>query len=286
MIPRRRFGQTDEQLSIIGFGGIMVADTTREEAARQVAAAIDRGVNYFDVAPSYGNAEERLGPALAPYRSQVFLACKTAKRTRREAQEELENSLRRLRTDHFELYQLHAMSTEDDYAQATAPGGALEALVNAREKGLVRYLGFSTHAVDVALRLMDAFSFDSVLFPVNWVSWLQGDFGPQVLEKAVAKGVARLALKGMARQRYAQGAARRYSKCWYEPIEDPKEAELALRFTLSQDITAAIPPGESRFFSIALATAERFTPVTAAETADLRVRAAGLTPLFALHGPV
>src|SRR5919199_1767824 len=248
-MQRRPLGRTGEELSIVGFGGILVMNVEPAEASRLVAEAVDRGVNYFDVAPSYGNAEERLGPALEPYRDGVFLACKTQKRTREEAAAELRDSLRRLRTDHFDLYQLHAMTTREDLETATGPGGALEAFVQAREQGLIRHIGFSAHNVEVALELMDRFPFASVLFPINWTEYFNAGFGPQVVERAVQKGVGRLALKAMARQKWPEWADRQaWPKCWYEPCADPVEASLALRFTLSQPITAAIPPGEPALF--------------------------------------
>ena len=100
-------GGTGEKLSVLGFGGILVMEEEPSRAADLVAEAVDRGINYFDVAPSYGNAEERLGPALAPYRGRVFLACKTGQRTRAGAEAELRQSLRNMRTDHFDLYQHH-----------------------------------------------------------------------------------------------------------------------------------------------------------------------------------
>src|SRR4051812_37779422 len=123
----RPLGRTGEELSIIGFGGILVMNVEAGEASSLVAEAVDRGVNYVDVAPSYGNAEQRLGPALEPHRDGVFLACKTGKRTKEEAAAELRESLGRMRTDHFDLYQLHAMTTREDLETATGPGGALEA---------------------------------------------------------------------------------------------------------------------------------------------------------------
>jgi aryl-alcohol dehydrogenase-like predicted oxidoreductase len=280
-MERRPLGRTGENLSIVGFGGILVMNVEPPEASRLVAEAVDRGVNYFDVAPSYGNAEERLGPALEPYRDQVFLACKTGKRTKAEAAAELRESLARLRTDHFDLYQLHAMTTWEDLETATGPGGALEAFVEAREQGLVRHLGFSAHSVEVALALMDRFDFASILFPTNWTEYFNAGFGPQVVERAAQKGVGRLALKAMARQKWPEGADRsQWPKCWYEPCSDPREASLALRFTLSQPITAAVPPGEPRIFSIALDTCEDFQPITDEEREELRQRALGLVPFF------
>lgn len=282
-MERRPLGSTGEELSIIGFGGILVMNVEPAEAAHLVAEAVDRGVNYFDVAPSYGNAEERLGPALEPYRERAFLACKTQQRTRAAAAEELRDSLRRLRTDYFDLYQLHAMTTREDLETATGPGGALEALVQAQEQGLIRYIGFSAHNVEVALELMDLYEFASVLFPLNWVEYFNAGFGPQVVEKAVRKGVGRLALKSMARQRWPEGAARGpWTKCWYEPCTDPEEAALALRFTLSQPVTAALTPGHPELFRRALETLTPFRPLTESEGEELRRRAPGLRPLFEL----
>jgi hypothetical protein len=141
-IEKRSLGRTGEMLSIIGFGGIVVRDASPEEASRQVRKAIDSGINYFDVAPSYGDAEIKLGPALEPYRKNVFLACKTGKRTKNEAVAELSQSLKNMRTDHFDLYQLHAVTSLDDVSTILAPGGALEAFVEAKKSGKVRFLGF------------------------------------------------------------------------------------------------------------------------------------------------
>jgi predicted aldo/keto reductase-like oxidoreductase len=202
-IPHRHFRQ-DVQLSIIGFGGIVVVGQAQAEANREVARSIDCGVNYFDVAPTYGKgeAEEKLGIALQPYRKKVFLACKTQKRDAVGARRELENSLKVLKTDHFDLYQLHAMSKMEDVDAVLGTGGALEVFLKAREEGKVRFLGFSAHNEEVALRLLDKFPFDSVLFPINYVCMAQGHFGPRLLAKAKEKNVARLALKALAYTRW------------------------------------------------------------------------------------
>ncbi|MCZ6678450.1 MAG: aldo/keto reductase, partial [Candidatus Poribacteria bacterium] len=163
---KRTLGNTGEQLSIIGCGGIVVTDTEQSKADRTVREAFDRGINYFDVAPAYGNAEDRLGPALVGLRDQIFLACKTGERTKSGAARQLRQSLRKLKTDHFDLYQLHAMTTSEDLETAMGDGGAIEAFIEAREQGLVRYLGFSAHSVETALALIDRFDFDTILFPV------------------------------------------------------------------------------------------------------------------------
>jgi len=144
-LARRRYGRSDESLSIICFGGIVVMNVTPQEATNYVSEAVDRGVNYFDVAPLYGNAQQRLGPALKPYRDKCFLACKTFRRDAAGAKEDLEDSLRKLQTDHFDLYQLHFLTTMKDIEQVFAPGGAMETFEKARQDGKVRHLGFSAH---------------------------------------------------------------------------------------------------------------------------------------------
>lgn len=278
MMDRRALGSTGVELSMVGFGGVLVMEETPEETGRLVDLAIERGVNYFDVAPTYGNAEERLGPALEPYRSSVFLACKTEKRTAQEASVALRESLARLRTDWFDLYQLHAVTTPEDVQRITAPGGALEALVQAREEGLVRLLGFSAHSEDAALALMDSFGFDTVLFPFNWVAWNQKGFGPRVLAKAQELGMGVLALKSLSKRRVEEGEERSWPKCWYHPVETAADAALALRFTLSRPIAAAVAPGHEQLFLWACDAADHFEALSAAEEAELARRSDGLAP--------
>ena len=281
-MQKRAYGHAGDKLSLVAMGGIVVKGMEAAAASRIVGKAVDCGVNYFDVAPSYGDAEERLGPALEPYRNDVFLACKTGRRDRPSADAELRRSLQRLRTDHFDLYQLHGMTTEEDLEQATGPDGALETLVRARRDGLVRHLGFSAHSAEIAMALMDRFEFDSVLFPVNWVLYLEAGFGPQVVEKAVGMGMSVLALKGMATQLLHDPGERVRPNCWYEPASDPELASLALRFALSQPITAAVPPGDPGLFELALELAEGFSPITEDEMEELKARAGGKRPIFQL----
>ena len=282
LLEKRSLGKTGEKLSILGFGGTVVMNATAQEASQRVGQAIERGVNYFDIAPTYGDAEEMLGPALEPYRKNVFLACKTGKRQGNEALEELESSLRKLRTDHFDLYQLHAVTKKSDVKTILGPGGALEAFLKARKAGKVRFLGFSAHSVKAAQALIQGFDFDTILFPVNFRTWHAGSFGPQVLEQAQRKGMGILALKAMANRRWPEGSERVWSKCWYEPVVTPEEASLGLRFTLSHPVTAAIPPGEEKLFSMALDLARNFTPLTTQEAGRMKEKAfeAGADPIF------
>ncbi len=272
-MPRRPLGATGEHLSVIGLGGVTVMDETQRHAARIVGEVFDAGVNYFDVAPTYGNAEERLGPALEPYRKQVFLACKTTKRDAEGARTELENSLKTLRTDYLDLYQLHALTSREDVERAFGPGGAMELFQRAREQGKVRYLGFSSHSVEAALAAIEQFDFDTTLFPVNYNLWYKENFGPQVVAAAVKRGMGVLALKACARGARMEGEQKKYGKCWYVPLAEREELARGLYWTLSQPVTAVVPPGEERFFRMALELAPVFVPLADAEKERLALEA-------------
>ena len=279
-IPRRVLGKTGESLSIIGFGGIMLNDNTQKFANEFVAKAYDAGINYFDISPEYGNAQEKLGLAFRPYRDRCFLACKTQKRDSTEAEKQLNESLKAFNTDHFDLYQLHALSSVEEVEKAFAPGGAMEVFIRAREQGKVRFLGFSAHNVEAALLAMTKFEFDTILFPINFNCWNSGDFGPQVFVVARSKGMGILALKAMALTTLGEDEKKLYKNVWYRPVQDDEIARLALRFTLSKELTAAIPPGDEMFFWKAVEVARNFEPINADENGILTRLATGLPPVF------
>lgn len=174
------------------------------------------------------------------------------------------------------------MTSQEDVDQVLAPGGALETFSAARAEGKVRFLGFSAHNEEVALRLLESFPFDSVLFPINYLCIAQGAFGPRLLARAREKGVARLALKAMAYTPWASKEQKRElnPKCWYQPIQDMDLSERALRFTLSEDITSAIPPGDERIYRAAETFGARFTPLSPGERSTLLESTAGLEPIF------
>lgn len=280
-LEKRSLGKTGEMLSVIGFGGILVMDETPEVASSIVKFAIDAGVNHFDVAPSYGDAEIKLGPALEPYRKNVFLSCKTTKRTKEDARKELEQSLKNLRTDHFDLYQLHAVTSLEDVKTILGPGGALETFLEAKNEGKIRYIGFSAHSVEAAMALMDGFDFDSIMFPINFATWNVGNFGPQVLERAKEKKMGILALKAMAKGQWPKDADRsKHPKCWYEPLTSEEDIRMGLRFTLSHPVTNAISPGDATLFKIAINLKDQLNPLNSEEVAAIKTKAADVNPLF------
>ena len=289
-IPRRKLGKTGEELSIVGFAGIVLMGNSQSFANNLVAEAVDRGINYFDVAPSYGDAQARLGPALEPYRKNVFLACKEGSGgeegdfTKDSAAMTLDESLRLLRADHVDLYQFHALSKMSELEQIFGPDGAMEAFQAAKKAGKLRFIGFSAHSVEVALAAMDRYNFDTILFPINFVLFSQANFGPQVIKRVQQKGMGIMALKGMAKTTWPESmrSDHPHDKCWYEPADFPQEAALGYRWTLSRPITAAIPPGDERYFRLGMEIGQRFVPVTDKEEQTLMAAAAGVNPIFHL----
>lgn len=285
-LARRAYGKTGIQLSIIGFPGFAMRDMTagrQEHVNRLVAESIERGVNYFDVAASYGNAEAVVGPALGPYRKNVFLSSKTGKRTAEGAAAELKRSFELLKTDYLDLYNLHHISdVTKDVDAAFGKGGAMEVLLQARKEGRVRHLGFSAHSAEAALAAMDRYDFDSAIFPINFACMIKGKFGPQIIERCKQKGVAMLALKAMARQQWQKNDPKRstFPICWYEPLTQVHEAELGLRYSLSQPIVAALPPSNERMYRLAMALGMDFEPITPEQTQSLESIAKDLNPVF------
>lgn len=243
-------GKTGFQVSILGFGGIIVDRTEQREADHIVSEAVDWGVNYFDVAPAYGQAQYILGPALGPYRKSVYLACKTLKRDGKGAEEELHESLKALQTDYFDIYQCHFLDDPDDIDTVFSSGGAMDIMLKAKEQGLIRHIGFTCHGEKAALELLKRFDgFSTVLFPINWAYWLENSAGAALLREAAARNLGVIAMKGLAHRKWLENEEKSYPKCWYKPIFDNDElASLAFRFTLSRDVDVALPPGDIRMF--------------------------------------
>ncbi len=283
-MEKRILGKTKEKLSVIGFGGLVMKNETASDASRYVSTAIDRGINYFDVAPEYGNAQEVLGPALKPYRDEVFLACKTHANTRKDAEKEFYDSLEKLETDYFDLYQMHEVLNLDEVDQIMGPGGALEFFIKAKEKGIVKYLGFTTHSEEVAIALMDIYDFTSIQFAFNWALWLKDDYGPAVLKKAKEKGIGILAIKALAKGAREKDEKSKWEKCWYTPLDDFEEASLALRFTLSMPVTSAVSPSHAELLWLACDIADSFKTISPEEKDILKNRSQSINTL--LHDTV
>jgi predicted aldo/keto reductase-like oxidoreductase len=283
-MEKRRFGRTGHMSTIIIFGGFAVGLLSQGEADEVVELLLDHGVNHIDVAPSYHDAELRLGPWLEKHRDRFFLGCKTQLRTKADAREELHRSLERLRVDSFDLYQLHAVTTMDELDECFATGGPLEAIVEARDQGLTQYIGITSHGLQapaVQIAALERFDFDSLLFTLNFQMWADEAYrrdAMTLLDKAAERDVGTMVIKTWARGPWG-ATARRYHT-WYEPFHDAEMIEWALRFTLSQPVTGAISAGDARLLPMILDAAERFRPMDEAEQAQLLATAAEYEPLF------
>lgn len=283
-LPRRVLGRTGEQLSIVGFPGLALIHYEQKQCDEGIRKAFDRGVNYFDVAPAYGRGqcETRMGIGLQGLdRSRYFLACKTKMRDKDGARKELETSLKLLKTDHFDLYQMHHLVKPEDVKTALGPGGAIETFLKAKEEGKVKYLGFSAHTTKGALEAMNGFRFDTVMFPINFVEYYLTGFGKAVIDLAHQQGAAILAIKPMSRGAWPKNVERT-RKWWYRSVEEAKEVDLAWRFTLSQQgVVAGIPPSFLDLLDKAIDAAKAYRPPTRDELGELEQMAKNCESIFA-----
>ena len=282
-MPRRPLGRTGMNVSIVGFPGLALIHQDQEPCTAAIHDAFERGVNFFDVAPSYGrgDAEIKLGNGLRGLdRDRYILANKTRVLDKEGARKELELSLERAHTDHFDLYQLHCLIQPDDVKEALGPGGAIETLVAAREEGKARFLGFSAHTTKAAIEAMRGFRFDTVMFPVNFIELFQFGFGRQVLELAAEQGAGVLAIKPMCRGAWPEGMERT-RRWWYRPVEDDAEIDLALRFTLSQQgVVSGFPPAFLDLLDKAIDVGHAYRPTTDEEAERLRELAGTCESIF------
>src|SRR3954469_23173001 len=212
MIERAAFGRTGHESTRVLFGAAALGNMRQDRADATLALAREHGVNHIDTAAAYGDSELRLAPFLAEHRDEVFLATKTGDRTGDGARASLERSLERMGVDHVDLIQLHNLVEEDEWAIAHGAGGAVESLVQARDEGLVRFIGVTGHGVRIPgmhLRSLERFDFDSVLFPYNYALLSRPDYRADVealLELCAARLVAAQTIKAVARRRWAPSA--------------------------------------------------------------------------------
>jgi aryl-alcohol dehydrogenase-like predicted oxidoreductase len=208
-MEHRRFGRTGHMSTVAIFGAAAFWNVTQADADATMERVLAAGINHIDVAPSYGGAEERLGPWLARERARFFLGCKTTERTAEGALAELHRSLKLLRVESFDLYQIHAVTSMEELDAATRPGGAIEALARARDEGLTRYLGITGHGVDAPAIFLEAlrrFDFDSVLFPLNFVQYANPAFratAEELIRVCRQRDVGTMVIKSITRGPWA-----------------------------------------------------------------------------------
>jgi len=253
----RKFGRTGFDISAVSYGGIVSMDDGQSASDRYVAWAIDRGVNYFDVAPSYGDAEEKLGNSLIPYRKNIRLACKTGERMREGAEKDLRRSMELLHTDFFDVYQLHGISNMQDVETAFGPGGVMEMVSTLKQKGIAANVGITAHDEDAALKCLELYDFDTVLFPFNWFMNMAHGMGSRLIAKAKERNMGVLCMKAFIERKWDSEDERNASafpKSWCKPIdvEDVAFGTAAMKYSLSLGVDTLIPPGNYASFSFAV----------------------------------
>ncbi len=270
-MEKRRLGKTGQMSSILIFGGFALFHISQKDADATIEMALASGINQVDVSPFYGEAEKHLGSWFKRHGKQFFLTCKTAERKKNGAWESLKKSLETLHVDHFDIFQLHGVDDINVLKTTLGPGGAMEAILEAKEQGLVRFIGITGHNPPVHNQALQLFDFDTVMFPLNrvhathftdWNDWRQ------LLKTARQKDVGLMAIKSVAKRAWEGEQARSHHDTWYEPFTDAKEVEKSLRYTLSQDIAAAVLPGELSIWPTMLDVAKKFKPMTAREQQD------------------
>jgi aryl-alcohol dehydrogenase-like predicted oxidoreductase len=237
-IPTAPFGRTAHQSTRTIFGAAALAHATADDAQRALDILFEYGINHIDVAASYGDAELHVGRWMDRYRDRFFLATKTGQRSKNEAWEELHRSLERLRTDHIDLWQLHNLVDAVEWDQALSPGGAIDAAVEAREAGLVRYIGVTGHGTAIAaqhLRSLQRFDFDSVLLPYSYVMMQDSHYAAafeELLAVCRERNVAVQTIKSIARRPWM--GREHVTTTWYEPLQEQREIDLSVHWVLGR----------------------------------------------------
>lgn len=286
MIERRPFGRTGHASTVTLFGAAALAQASQADADRALELLLRHGVNHIDTAARYGDSELRIGPWMARHRKDFFLATKTGSRSAAGAREDLHRSLERLRVDRVDLIQLHSLAHPDDWDEAMGPGGALEALVEARAQGLARFIGVTGHGWTIPAmhrRSLARFDFDAVLMPYNYFMLQNERYRAAVEEVLVIcreRGVAVQLIKTIARGPWA--AADRTRTTWYQPLEQPADIARALHWAMGVPGAFLNTAGDLSLLSTVLEAAARY----AGRTSDAEMRAMldaeRMTSLFGL----
>ncbi len=281
----RRFGSTGHLSAVAILGAAAFGDVEQSEADDVMEQVVRAGVNHIDVAPSYGDAELRLGPWLARERDRFFLGCKTTERSKHGAASELRRSLKRLQVDYFDLFQIHAITSLSELDEVTRPGGALEALIEAQKAGLIGFVGITGHGVEspaVFIEALRRYDFDSVMFPVNSVQYANPRYrqrAEELIRRCRTHDIGVMIIKSIAKAPWGQ--RHKTHSTWYQPMNEIGQIQQAVDFVLSYDITGLCTAGDTRVLPLVLQACENFTPMTEREQETLiRTAAENYEPLF------
>lgn len=278
------FGRTGHSSSRVIFGAAALARMSQERADEILPLLMEYGVNHIDTAAAYGDSELRIGPWMSQHRDHFFLATKTGERTADAARAQLERSLERLRVDHVDLVQLHNLVEEDEWSMAHGRGGAVEAMVKARDEGLVRHIGVTGHGLRIAqmhLRSLERFDFDSVLLPYNF-TLLSDDSYRRAVQDLLAvceqRRVAVQTIKSVARRRWTDSSEPHFS--WYEPITDAAALGRAVRWVLAVPGVFLVSSSDARLLRPILESATSNEPPPSDEAMRHDTQEIGVQPLF------
>lgn len=275
-MKKQLLGKTGMEVSDIIYGGIVSMDDGQEKSDEYVAYAIESGINYFDIAPSYGDAQEKLGNSLVAYRKDIYLACKTGMRDLEGGKRELDQSLSALHTDHFDVYQMHALTTIEEVEQAFSDDGVFAVMSKAKEEGIVKHLGITCHSEEAALRALELYPFDTVLFPTNWALYMGKSFGSALAKKIKENKIGFLGMKSMIHRAWLsedEKTASRFPKSWCKPITDNDPLTIAaMKFALSEiGASVLVTPGNIESLTFAINHAQQIrTPLTEDEMSLLK----------------
>lgn len=285
MIPIATFGRTGHGSTRTIFGGAALGGVSQAEADQALDALLQYGVNHIDTARNYGDAELRIGPWMKHHRDRFFLATKTQERTYSGAREEIRQSLKRLQTDYVDLIQLHCLIDPAEWDVALGPGGALDALIEAREQGLARFVGVTGHEVvapAMHLRSLARFDFDAVLLPYNYLMMQNQAYAAgfeALLKVCQARNVAVQTIKGITRRRWGDRPATRAT--WYEPLEEQCDVDLAVHYVLGRPGLFLNTPGDIAVLPKVLEAAGRFERVPSDAEMQALVTRRQMAPMFA-----
>jgi aryl-alcohol dehydrogenase-like predicted oxidoreductase len=261
------FGRTGHRSTRAIFGAAAIGAMQQDRADRVLETLLEFGINHLDVAAMYGVAELRLAAWLRQRRNEFFLATKTLDRSREAARQSIETSLARMQVSQIDLIQLHNLTDEAGWKQAMGPGGALEALREARERGQVSFLGVTGHGTQAArmhLRSLERFPFDSVLLPFNYAMMQNDDYARDVDELLAVcreRGVAVQTIKSIARRRWQEGGSeQRFS--WYEPLKEPEAIGRAVAWALHRPEIFLNTSSDATLLRSTLEAASLFEPGT------------------------
>jgi aryl-alcohol dehydrogenase-like predicted oxidoreductase len=284
MIAKAPFGSTGHDSTRTIFGAAALGAITQAEADPTLELLLEHGVNHIDTAASYGDAELRLAPWLARHRDEFFLATKTGERERSGAREEVRRSLERLGVDRLDLLQLHNLVDPLEWETALGEGGALEAAVEARDEGLVRFIGVTGHGLTVArmhLRSLERFPFDSVLAPYSYVQLRDPGYVSDFEELATVcgeRGVALQTIKGITLAPW--DGREQTAATWYEPLREQEDIDLAVHWVLGRPGVFLNTVGDVALLPAVFDAASRFESRPSDEAMDDLATRRNLVPLF------